>query len=161
MVRVHTSRATSTTNPYPYLLWGNLISNSHYLAGDEGIFIWLNSDISHQFSSVFLLLSHCRDLKYFPAFRHKGTYLKCSCFKTPPVFLCHSSLKNQLHFKSKMTHQMCKAYTSGSLFGALKSAEVKSQPNLYTVQKPGFRVSNNSISSRRLETSEVLSSQCW
>lgn len=56
---------------------------------------------------------------------------------------------------------MGKAYIRGSLFGTLKLAEVKSQPNLYTVQKPGFRVSNNSISSRRLETSEVLSSQSW
>lgn len=56
---------------------------------------------------------------------------------------------------------MCKAYISGSLFGALRLAKVKSQPNLYTVQKPGFRVSNNSISSRRLGTSEVLSSQSW
>lgn len=56
---------------------------------------------------------------------------------------------------------MCKACIGGHLFGAIKLAEIKSQPNLSTVQKPGFRVSNNSISSRRLETSEVLSSQSW
>lgn len=37
---------------------------------------------------------------------------------------------------------MCKAHVSGSLFYALKLAEVNPQPNLYTVQKPGFRVSN-------------------
>lgn len=68
---------------------------------------------------------------------------------------------NQLHIKSKVAHQICKACISGSSFGALNSAEDKPQPNLYTVQKTGFRASNNSISSRRLETSEVLSSQSW
>lgn len=56
---------------------------------------------------------------------------------------------------------MCKAYIRGSLFGTLKLAKVKSQLSLYTVQKPGFRVINNSISSRGLETSEVFSSQSW
>lgn len=56
---------------------------------------------------------------------------------------------------------MCKAHISGSFFGALKLAEAKSQPNPDTVQKPGFRVCNNSVSSRRLETSDMLSSQSW
>lgn len=37
---------------------------------------------------------------------------------------------------------MCNAYVSGSLFHALKLAEVKPQPNFYTIQKLGFRVSN-------------------
>lgn len=47
---------------------------------------------------------------------------------------------------------MYKAYISDTTFGALKLAEVKTQPDtFYNQNLPGFRVSNNPISSRRLD----------